>query len=174
MNLYRLDILLRQILPAFFILFFMILNRVISEGWGYWEEISPWIVLMCVWYWAIFRPSLLPVWFIFIVGFLEDFYSYNTPYGTHSVILILSYAILLSQRRVVAVQNFMVGWLMFAVFSFVAIMLRWAIISLFNTHLFSVKSSIASFMLTVSFYPLIFILLTFVSYMIAAKDKDAV
>lgn len=57
---YRFDVLLRQILPTFCILFFMVVNRVINEGWGYWGEISPWIVLICVWYWAIFRPIFYP------------------------------------------------------------------------------------------------------------------
>lgn len=171
---YRLDILLRQILPTFCILFFMVVNRVINEGWGYWGEISPWVVLICVWYWAIFRPNLLPVWFVFIIGFIEDFYSFNTPYGTHSFILIISYGILVSQRRFIATQNFIVGWLMFAIFAALAMLLRWAIIGLFNWYLFPLYGVFTSLMLTISIYPLIFIILTFISHLIAVRDKDAI
>ncbi len=173
MNLYHFDIFLRNVLPTFCILFFMAVNAIINEGWGYWGEISPWIVLICVWYWVVFRPNLLPVWFIFIIGFIQDFYNYNTPYGTHSVILILSYAILLSQRRFIATQSFIVGWLMFAIFAFMALLCRWAIICLFNGHFFSLYGVFTSFMLTVSLYPLIFIILTFISHLIAVRDKDA-
>ncbi len=151
--LHNLGLIFRQTLPALLILLVFFFGLIINDVWN---EVSPWFVLIAIWFWGLYRADLVPVWFIFLVGLLNDFYSGNIPYGTHSAILVLGYLILLPQRRFIISQNFFMQWLLFIIFTSFSYMLRFIIIFFFNFSLYSYKENILSLFVITMCYPLFY------------------
>ena len=66
------DLAARKLTPFIFSLVLVVLNLVPLQLPGY-AAISPNFALMAV-YWALHRPSLLPIGAVFLVGLLQDFF----------------------------------------------------------------------------------------------------
>ena len=75
----------------------MVLNLVPLQLPGY-AAISPNFALMAVYYWALHRPSLLPIGAVFLIGLLQDFLS-GGFIGQNAAILLVVYIIAVSQAR---------------------------------------------------------------------------
>ncbi len=151
--LHNLNLLLRQLLPAILILLVFFFRLIINDVWN---EISPWLVLIAIWFWGLYRADLVPVWFIFCVGLLGDFYSGNIPYGTHPVIFVLGYLILLPQRRFIISQNFLMQWLLFSIFAFFSYLLRFTIVFFFTLSAYSYKENALSLFIVIMCYPIFY------------------
>jgi rod shape-determining protein MreD len=65
--------------------------------------------LICVFYWTIYRPTLLPAWLIFIVGIGIDALT-MMPLGLTALILIGAQKLVLLQRRYLMGQTFIHIW----------------------------------------------------------------
>ena len=70
----NLDIAARKLTPFLFTLALVIINLIPLHLPGY-AAISPNMVLMAVYYWALHRPSLMPAIAVFIIGLSQDFLS---------------------------------------------------------------------------------------------------
>ncbi len=148
--LHNLNLLFRQALPALLILLISFLGLIVNNLWN---EISPWFTLIAIWFWALYRSDLTPVWFIFLIGLLSDFYSGNIPYGTHSAVLVFGYLILIPQRRFIISQSFIMQWLLFAIFAALSYFLRFAIVFFFTFSGYSYKENFLSFFIITMCYP---------------------
>ncbi len=151
--LHNLSLLFRQALPAILILLVFFFGLIINDVWN---EISPWFVLIAIWFWGLYRADLTPVWFVFCMGLLSDFYSGNTPYGTHSAILVLGYVILLPQRRFIISQNFLMQWLLFSIFVLFAYALRFAVVFFFTFSAYTYKENMLRLFVVIMCYPLFY------------------
>lgn len=83
--------------------------------WSAVNDIRPGFFLMALYYWAIYRPRLLPPTFIFIIAIAQDVIEY-TPLGLHALLYLPLFVFLRRQRRFFYEQPFLVVW-----FGFVAI-----------------------------------------------------
>ncbi|QQG36043.1 MAG: rod shape-determining protein MreD [Micavibrio aeruginosavorus] len=93
--------------------------------------IKPDFVLMAVYYWAIFRPRLIPTWLCFGAGILLDVLSL-TPPGLQAFILVLAQSLVRDQRKFLMAQPYISLW---AIFGFVAMMaagIQWGLFGLVN------------------------------------------
>ncbi len=151
--LHNLGLLFRQTLPALLILLILFLGLVVNDIWN---EISPWFILIAIWFWGLYRADLIPVWFVFLIGLLSDFYSGNIPYGTHPAILVLAYAILLPQRRFIISQNFLMQWFLFCLFAIFCYFLRFVIVFLFTFSAYAYKENMLSLFVILMLYPLFY------------------
>ena len=61
---------------------------------GY-AEIAPVLALMAVYHWAIYRPNLMPLWSIFVLGVLQDLLS-GVPLGLYILVFLTVYGVVLS------------------------------------------------------------------------------
>ncbi len=122
----------------------------------YWKEVAPWLTIVGVWYWSLYRPDILPVWMIFIIGFLQDLLHIGIPYGTHALIMIMGHLLVIHQRRYIIVQPFLINWLLFSFFAVLSIMGRWLISVILEFTLFPFQGIITSFLITAGSFPLIF------------------
>ncbi len=151
--LHNLSLLFRQALPAVLILLIFFLGLVVNDVWN---EISPWFVLIALWFWTLYRSDLVPVWFVFLIGLLSDFYSGNIPYGTHSAVLVFGYLILLPQRRFIISQNFIMQWLLFFMFATLSYFIRYLIVFFFTLSGHSYKENLLSLFVIIMCYPLFY------------------
>lgn len=117
-------------------------------------EIRPAFMLMAVYYWAVFRPQMLPPAGAFAAGFALDLVC-AYPLGLNALLFVVVQWIVKSQRKFLLGQNFMVIWASFALVAFIAGILQWMVFSLFEFHFMSIKPVLIGSLMTAVVFPLI-------------------
>lgn len=117
--------------------------------------IKPQLVLMAVYYWAIFRPRLIPTWLCFVVGLLLDVLS-GMPPGLQAFVLVIAQSLVRDQRKFLMAQPYISIW---AIFGFVAAMaaaLQWMLFGLANGMQWPALMPVAiSVLVTMCLFPLV-------------------
>jgi rod shape-determining protein MreD len=104
----RLDGIARKLIPFAATILLVILSAVPWHLPGF-GQVAPALSLMAVYYWAIFRPDLLPPAAVFGIGLLQDILA-GAPLGVNALTLLLVYAVVSSQRRFFLGKSFLVMW----------------------------------------------------------------
>lgn len=86
-------------------------------------------VLMAVYYLAVYRPSAIPVWFVFAIGMALDFIG-GLPLGLQALVLVIMRWVVTDQRRFLLGQSFAVLWLVFCIILVISSLMQWALFSL--------------------------------------------
>lgn len=94
-------------------------------------EIRPCFSIMAVFYWAIYRPTLIPNWFVFGLGLLLDLLS-GMPLGINAFIFLLVYWVISDQRRVFVGQPFATVMIGFTLVFGLSNALRWFLFGLLS------------------------------------------
>lgn len=81
--------------------------------------LRPSFTFMCIFYWAIYRPRLLPFGLLFGMGIIFDAVA-GTLLGLHALIWMGCYWVLRGQRRFLLAQSFLVIWVAYALCALVA------------------------------------------------------
>jgi rod shape-determining protein MreD len=108
--------------------------------------------MISVYYWAIHRPSLLPAPAVFLVGLIGDLMG-AAPLGVGTLLLLLVYAIALSQRRLFFGQPFLVVWWGFMMIAAGAMSLGWILSSIVGGAALDPKPTIFAYLMTLAIYP---------------------
>lgn len=66
--------------------------------------------LACIYYWAIYHPTLMPTWLLFTFGLLKDLLSGLPFVGLSSIIFICVFLVVRQQRVFLSGQNFFMIW----------------------------------------------------------------
>lgn len=104
--------------------------------------IKPHLVLMAIYYWAIFRPTLVPTWLCFVVGLLLDILS-GMPPGLQAFILVLAQSLVRDQRKFLMAQPYISIWAIFGVVAAMAASVQWALFGLANEMQWSAPMPVA-------------------------------
>ena len=120
--------------------------------------VTPAFALMAIYHWTLYRPDLLPFVAVFAVGLLLDMLT-GAPLGISSLVLLLAYALVLSQREHLLLRRFTVVWVGFLVVAAAAALLQWLVVSLFYGMLLDVRAFVFQGVLTVATYPVVSYLL---------------
>ena len=111
-----------------------------------------------VYYWAAYRPTLLPVLAVFILGLLLDIMG-GTPIGLNAILLVLLHWAISDQRAFLSAQSFLMVWLVFCVVSTGVIIVQWAITGLVNLGWASIALLWPQMLAGIVAYPMLTILL---------------
>ena len=115
--------------------------------------VTPFFALIVVYYWSVYRPDLLPVWAVFLLGLCQDVLT-GAPTGLVALVLVLVHALAVSQRRVLLGQTFAVEWAGFLLVAGGATTLAWLLASLWHTALLGPMPFAIQASFTVALYPL--------------------
>lgn len=118
------------------------------------HQIMPSLEILILFYWAIYRPNLLPIWFLFILGIIADSVM-GTPLGASALTYIILYSILKKYRRLLGVETFMIIWGMCMAIMLPTILAKWFFISLFMGRFELSEALIFQWLLTIITYPVI-------------------
>jgi rod shape-determining protein MreD len=120
--------------------------------------VTPAFALMAVYHWTLYRPDLFPFTAVFAVGVLLDMLT-GGPLGISSLVLLLAYALVLTQRQLLLGRQFTVVWVGFLALVAAASVLQWVVVSLFYAMLLDVRPFLFQGVLTVATYPVVSYLL---------------
>lgn len=116
--------------------------------------VSPLLPMIGIYYWAIYRPDLMPVAAVFIIGILYDALS-GTPMGVSAAIFVIVHGIIDSQRRFFAGKSFMIVWLGFVLVSAGALLATWLLVSAFYGTPVRGQALMFQYLTTLGCFPLL-------------------
>jgi rod shape-determining protein MreD len=112
----------------------------------------PIVDVMVIYYWSNYRSSLLPNWFIFLLGILRDLIE-GISLGVSPFSYLVVRLVVMSGKDAHKKESFIFIWQGFAVVAFIAIILKWLLVSFsINTPLI-LNSAIMQFMISIAIYP---------------------
>ena len=147
----RIDLLARLLTPTFITLILVVVSVVPLRILDF-TTVVPLLPLISVYHWAIFRPHLLPIYAVFLIGVLQDILT-GSPIGVNALVFLLVYGAVLSQKAFFAGRSFFVLWIGFALIAAGASIINWLIISILNTAIVEAQTAIIQFLLTLGFFP---------------------
>lgn len=149
----RMDTLVRHMVPMVVTLVLLLLTAVPTHLPGF-AGIAPILPLMGVYYWAIYRPELLPAWAAFLIGFLYDIIA-GTPLGVNALVLLLVQGVSAAQRRFFLGKSFMVAWWAFGLLAAGSIGLSWLLVTILSGRVVDAAPVIFEYLLTMGLFPLL-------------------
>lgn len=139
------------ILP-FAIGLFCVLLSFVPIGRIFGTSIMPAFALMAVYYWAVVRPDMFPVYAVFLIGLLTDLLSAG-PIGLWAFVYVVTYAIVLTQRFLAINAPFSVFWFGFLLAALLAGTIGWGVASMLFGTVLSVKPILMHMLVTVAVFP---------------------
>lgn len=109
-------------------------------------------------YWTIHKPSIMPLWFVFLSGLAIDF-AVDSLLGLHAFGFLVFYILLFKIRRIVLTQPMFYHVMIFAFAVFIFELVRWLLVCILEWQLFSVYPSITGFVVNlIAFMPILLVL----------------
>ncbi len=154
----RLEFFLRMVLPYGFMLLVFFLGLV-SVPYPMAAFFKAPLLLMVIYYWSIYRPTLVPPWLVFTAGLVFDLVG-GMPYMGLSAILFLTCRIVVvDQRRYLTGQTFPMVWVGFCALDMAFYLLQWGVFSGLNGVWIPVQEFGASLILGAVIFPVFYLLL---------------
>lgn len=116
--------------------------------------VKPPLLLMAVYYWSIFRPTLMPFWLVFVMALCLDLLG-GFPPGLHAFIYLVLQWLIIDQRRLLLAQPFIVIWSVFALILTVSYLAGWLILSLAQWQILPYLTLLSPVLSGITLYPLI-------------------
>ena len=149
----RLDLFSRQLTPFLFTILLIFISSVPYEipNLG---RVMPLLSLIAIFHWGVYRAELLPNYAVFFIGFFQDVLS-GVPIGVHTLIYILAYNLILTQKRFFARKSFYIIWLGFSIVSAGVMFILWGLVSILNGVVLDFVPIISQYGIGVGMYPII-------------------
>ncbi len=154
----RLDRFGRNLVPLGVTLLMVILGAVPVPIAGY-AAVVPLFALCAVFFWAIYRPDLMPPWLVFVIGLTQDALA-GTPFGLNAIMLLIVYGMVASQRRFFLSKPFTLVWWGFMLVALIAIVVAWLLASIAFGVIIRPGPASFQFLITLALYPVITLLLS--------------
>jgi rod shape-determining protein MreD len=149
--LYRLDWVMRMALAHAVIFVFMLLN-IVSFSIPHAGDFKPFFLLMAVYYWSIYRPTLIPVLYVFVLAVVMDLQA-GLPVGLSALVLIGLQILVRRQRLFLRGQPFVMIWFGFACVALIQMLAQWVSISLLNTAFIPLTAMAIAWGLSIMVFP---------------------
>lgn len=147
----RLDLIARNVLP-FFVTLLLIMVAMVPLRVPILSPVIPSLPLIAVYYWSVYKPTLMPVWAIFLIGLFHDLLAAGPP-GVGILSLLLVYGLVQSLRRFLVGTGFLAIWLVFVPVAAAASLSAWLLTSLVETRLFDLEPTLFRYLATIAGYP---------------------
>lgn len=141
------------VIPFLTILLLMII-MVLPYNLALISDIMPFLTLIGVYYWSVFKPELLPIWIVFTLGIIQDILI-GSPFGMMSLLLVIVQQFIFFQGRRFLERDFIFNWVVFVMLVTGFGIASWAIASLYFREVLEYWAVVGQVLLTMAFYPVI-------------------
>lgn len=150
---------------------FLFLLNIVSFSLPYTGEIKPYFLLGLIYFWSIYRPTLVPVWAVFAFGLLLDLLS-GFPVGVNTIPLLLIRWIVTDQRLFLTGQSYIAIWFFFGASALLFTFIQWTMFALIQEGIPALLPPITAFVLSVCLFPLMSIMLHVVQKLLPLRSHD--
>ena len=148
---HRLDLFARSLFPFLITLMLAVLMALPLRLPGL-STIMPAFTLIAVYYWAVHRPQLMPIWAVFVIGLMQDLLS-GGPVGVAIITLLCTQALIVWQRKIFASAPFALIWFIFMLAAAAAMTLMWILACIGLMAYLDPRPMVFQYLLTVAVYP---------------------
>jgi rod shape-determining protein MreD len=150
---HRVDTGLRTVVPVVLTLILTLLStlRLGIPGLG---PVMPLLPAIAVFYWAIYRPDLMPLTATFAIGLVHDSLT-GAPLGMTSLVLLVLQGLSGSQRKFFHAKGPFVSWFGFTLLAATAAICAWVVASAYYLIPMDPLPVAVQFAFTVAAYPLV-------------------
>ncbi|WP_417623318.1 rod shape-determining protein MreD [Paremcibacter congregatus] len=134
------------------------------------DTMFPSLSLMAVYYWCIYKPQLMPVSAVFVLGLLQDIVS-GGALGMMALLLILVRVFIVRQGPRLLEREFLFSWLVFIVVGLVYGALSWAIATVYLKESQHLGTAFGHSLLTIAAYPLVVFLLNRLRQLLISESR---
>ena len=151
---------MRLLLAQGVILLFLLLS-IVSFSMPHAGDFKPFFLLMAVYYWAIYRPTVMPVAYTFVLGLILDLLA-ELPIGLSALILVGLQTIVQRSRLFLMGQPYVMVWLGFGIMAVAYTISFWLLMSLSEFSFAPLKAfgqMLMAALLSIMLFPLASLLL---------------
>ena len=146
-----------KLFAAQFIIFILFLLDFVNFGTAFTFDVKPYFILIAIYYWSIYRPTLLVPLYVFALGIIFDLLL-NYPVGLHALLFVAVQCLLRDQRLFFIGQPYVIVWMSFALTCFVVMSLEWALFSLIIGTVYSFNLVLLGTLTSMMIFPLVTLL----------------
>ena len=149
----KLDAWARQLTPFGLTVLLLLIGIVPLHVPGF-GSVAPVLPLIAIHHWALYRPQLMPVAAVFVIGLLHDALT-GAPIGVSAAVFVIVYGVVNTQRRFFFGKSFAIVWLGFGLVSAGAFVATWVLVSVFYGVLIQPQALFFQALLTLGGFPLL-------------------
>lgn len=162
---------MRLCIPHFLTLAFVLLN-VAAMSLPFSQMMKPDFVLVAVFYWAIFRPTLMPPVVTFGLGILVDVLA-GVPAGFHALTYVTVHWIIRGQRRFLMGQPYLTVWLGYVFVCAAVSLLQWGVMAVLHLEIPAVLPMVLKTFTGIFVFPPLVLVLLLVHRLLPETKKAA-
>ena len=163
------EIMARFCVPYSLIFMFWILDM-ISLNIPYFQDVQPSFMLMVLFYWSIYRPTLIPGLFVFIMGLVLDLVS-GFPVGLHALLFVLIQRIITDQRKVFSGQPFWTVLFGYCLVSAFFNLVIYCIFGLVQGEFIALEPVLTTILLGIIFFPFVSLIMHLTHKVLPHEDS---
>ena len=134
--------------------------------------VKPALLLIAIYYWSIYRPTLTPPALCFSAGLLLDVMT-SLPLGVNAVVLTLVQWVVRDQRKFLMGQAYITIWGVFALVAFLSGFIQWGLYGLKDMAWAPTTPVLVSVAATIFLFPVVTPLLILVHRLLPAAPKSS-
>lgn len=134
------------------------------------DNILPFLSLVAVYYWCIFKPRLMPVSGVFLLGLLQDILS-GGPLGMMALLLTLVRIFVVGQGSRFLEREFLFNWLVFIIVALVFGLATWVVASVYLKESQNLWDAFGQSMLTIAIFPVVVLGLGWVRALLVKENR---
>jgi len=142
----------KKLIPLMLTLLFMFINMIPSHI-PLANFLRPDMVLMCLYFWVLYRSDLFGFFCVLILGIVSDNLS-GMPYGVNIFTFIVAYLLTLLYGYYMYAKSFFVSWVGFAVVLLISLFCKWMVLCFYHKTYLQVDNIFLTYGMTVFLYPL--------------------
>ena len=139
------------------LILFLFLLGVTSFGFSFDETVRPYFFIICIYFWSIYRPTLMSPVYVFILGLLFDILL-GLPLGLHALLFVVLQWGIRDQRLFFLGQPYMIVWIGFAFTCFTMMSAEWLFFSIISEGVHDFQKVIYGTVISTLIFPLITLL----------------
>jgi len=126
----KIEIVARLSVPQILLIFLLLLSYIsLPLPLPYVGMVRPYLVLMGIYYWSVYRPTLVPPVLCFGLGIIMDILS-GGFLGLNALVLVAVQWIVRGQRRFLMGQPYTTSWAVFALILIASALAQWGLYGL--------------------------------------------
>ena len=150
---FRLDRFARDLTPFALTFLLLIFDAVPFHIPGF-AQVAPLMPMIGIYFWAVYRPDLMPAAAVFLIGILQDFLS-GLPVGVSALTFLAVQGAGVTQRSFFFGKSFLIVWVGFVIVAAGALSLMWLLLSMLSGALVDGHPALYQYGLTVAVFPVV-------------------
>ncbi len=125
------------------------------------DSVHPDLGFICIYFWMLHRPDLFGMLSVVVIGLLDMAITSVLP-GASLFGYLIFYVIIYNTQKIFNAKSFVVVWCGFMAISFVAVLFKWLVVSIYYSKFLPLLILIFGYSVSIALYPVVSAILVFI------------